>query len=199
MAQCSDTKNNTIMDYKEATKDIEFKFGIGDVVEITYPSTVTLKGNPGRSYGKGDKLHVVFRWYDGDTIYLGRTDDGFFLSYTEQDLELVEAAHCDSDEAHEEIILKEGRLIDDETYEALERLGILGASVRSHNVGNSDYSRHIIQPWSIWIDYELNAWDADIVKRILRTKKGESRRLDYEKIIHICQERIRQIDNCVWS
>ena len=25
-------------------------------------------------------------------------------------------------------------------------------------------------------------------------KQGDSRRLDYEKIIHICQERIRQID-----
>ena len=36
--------------------------------------------------------------------------------------------------------------------------------------------------------------DAEIVKRILRTKQGDSRRLDYEKIIHICQERIRQID-----
>jgi hypothetical protein len=32
------------------------------------------------------------------------------------------------------------------------------------------------------------------VKRILRTKQGDSRRLDYEKIIHICEERIRQID-----
>ena len=36
--------------------------------------------------------------------------------------------------------------------------------------------------------------NADIVKRILRTKQGDSRRLDYEKIIHICQECIRQID-----
>ena len=40
----------------------------------------------------------------------------------------------------------------------------------------------------------LNPWDADIVKRVLRTKKTDGRRLDYEKIIHICKERIRQID-----
>jgi len=66
--------------------------------------------------------------------------------------------------------------------------------VRSHNVGNSDYAKHKIQPWDIWLEYDLNPWDADIVKRILRTKTGDSRKLDYEKIIHICQERIRQIE-----
>ena len=70
---------------------------------------------------------------------------------------------------------------------------------RDYNIGNSDYSEHVIQPWSIWMDYNLNAWDADIVKRILRTKKEEgknekeSRIMDYEKIIHICKERIRQL------
>ena len=86
------------------------------------------------------------------------------------------------------------RLLDDDTYKALIRLGVLETSVRSYNRGSSDYSRHIIQPWTIWQDYNLNPWDADIVKRILRTKQGDSRRLDYEKIIHICKERIRQID-----
>lgn len=66
--------------------------------------------------------------------------------------------------------------------------------VRSYNVGSSDYAQHKIQPWSIWLEYNLNPWDADIVKRVLRTKKTDTRRLDYEKIIHICKERIRQID-----
>ena len=87
------------------------------------------------------------------------------------------------------------RLLDEETYRALTRLGILNTSVRAYNRGSSDYSRHLIQPWSIWLDWDLNPWDADIVKRTLRTKDGESRRLDYEKIIHICEERIRQIDS----
>jgi len=63
---------------------------------------------------------------------------------------------------------------------------------REYNVGHSDYSKRRIQPWDIWFEYGLNPWDADIVKRILRDK-GE-RRLDYEKIKHICDERIRQID-----
>jgi hypothetical protein len=65
--------------------------------------------------------------------------------------------------------------------------------IRSHNIGASDYSKYKIQPWDIWLEYNLNPWDADIVKRVLRNKPGE-RRLDYEKIIHVCQERIRQID-----
>jgi hypothetical protein len=83
--------------------------------------------------------------------------------------------------------------ISDELYSKLEYLGIIDSDVRSHNVGNSNYSEHTIQPYSIWIDWDLNPWDADIIKRVLRTKQGDSRKMDYEKIIHICQERIRQI------
>ena len=84
--------------------------------------------------------------------------------------------------------------IDNEIYKRLKICGLLPDEVRYHNVGASDYSKHLIQPWSIWIDYALNPWDADIVKRVLRTKQGEDRKQDYHKIIHICEERIRQID-----
>lgn len=87
--------------------------------------------------------------------------------------------------------------IDDKLYAELVHLGIINQdenNVRSHNVGTSDYSTHVIQPWAIWLDWNLNPWDADIVKRVLRNKLGESRKQDYEKIIHICQERIRQIE-----
>lgn len=84
--------------------------------------------------------------------------------------------------------------IDDKLYDRLNRIGLIPNNVRDHNVGASDYSAHVIQPWSIWIDYALNPWDADIVKRVLRTKQGEDRKQDYQKIIHICEERIRQID-----
>ena len=66
-------------------------------------------------------------------------------------------------------------------------------SVRDYNVGKSDYAKHKIQPWDIWKEYSLNPWDADIVKRVLRTKENEPRSLDYEKIIHVCMERIRQL------
>ena len=87
----------------------------------------------------------------------------------------------------------------DEFIKELNRLGIIPNEIRKDNVGESNYSKHIIQPWSIWIDYNLNPWDADIVKRILRTKKEsglsetECRIKDYKKIRHICQDRIRQL------
>ena len=66
-------------------------------------------------------------------------------------------------------------------------------NVQSYNVGKSDYAKHKIQPWHIWKEYNLNPWDADIVKRVLRSKEGEARTLDYEKIIHICKYRIAQL------
>ena len=84
--------------------------------------------------------------------------------------------------------------IPDELYDRLQKLGIIPNEVRDKNVGVSDYSKHLIQPWAIWQEYQLNPWDADIVKRVLRHKATDTRKMDYEKIIHICEERIRQID-----
>lgn len=84
-----------------------------------------------------------------------------------------------------------------ELYQNLKKLGIIQTpddDTRSFNIGKSNYSKHTIQPWSIWIDWELNPFDADIVKRVLRTKEDEPRIKDYEKIIHICKERIRQLN-----
>ena len=69
----------------------------------------------------------------------------------------------------------------------------MSEDTRNYNVGASDYAQKTIQPWDIWLEYRLNPWDADIIKRVLRNKPNE-RRLDYEKIIHVCRERIRQID-----
>ncbi len=91
--------------------------------------------------------------------------------------------------------------ISNELFQKFKELGIIDDSnVRSSNYGKSDYSKHLIQPWSIWKEYNLNPWDADIVKRVLRIKeepgksKEDARIMDYEKIIHICKERIRQIE-----
>lgn len=70
----------------------------------------------------------------------------------------------------------------------------MAEDIRSYNVGSSDYAKHKIQPWDIWLEYNLNPWEADIVKRILRRKEGQSRREDLEKIIHVAKELIRQID-----
>lgn len=84
--------------------------------------------------------------------------------------------------------------ISQELYNKLSYLGLISCEERETNVGNSNYSTHFIQPWAIWLDYpELTSWDHDIIKRILRTKYGDSRELDYQKIIHICKERLRQL------
>ena len=64
--------------------------------------------------------------------------------------------------------------------------------VRQVSVGESQYHKKNIQPWDIWEEYALNPWDADIIKRVLRNKPGQAI-LDYEKIKHLCDERIRQL------
>ena len=72
--------------------------------------------------------------------------------------------------------------------------------IMSFNVGESNYSTKKIQPWHIWEEYNLNPWDADIVKRVLRTKKQPGKTLvksrieDYQKIIHNCQYRIKKLE-----
>lgn len=85
-------------------------------------------------------------------------------------------------------------------YLQLVRLGILNdpndeECVRAYNCGTSNYAEHLIQPWSIILDYNLDYFDGDIIKRVLRTKPGE-KELDYQKIIHICKEKLRisQVD-----
>ena len=105
------------------------------------------------------------------------------------------------DTTKEQDTMEQTKEISKELYDKLEMLGIVDTSdVRKDNVGQSNYAEHTIQPWSIWLDYKnLTPWDADIIKRILRTKDDKSmtpeqqRVMDYNKIIHICRERIRQI------
>jgi len=79
-------------------------------------------------------------------------------------------------------------------YERFVYLGLIDESgTRDHNVGKSDYSKHTIQTWSIWLDYNLDPWRGDIIKRTLREKEGTPEEEDIDKIIHICQEIKRQI------
>lgn len=97
-----------------------------------------------------------------------------------------------------DIVVKEPVLVKDTTAETAST-SVAVEDVRSYNVGSSDYATKKIQPWSIWEEYNLNPWEADIVKRILRKKmipgktKEETRIEDLEKIIHVCKELIRQL------
>ena len=169
----------------------EFKFNIGDLLKVNNELTsVSSSANGTKQYT--DCLQVEFRFFDGeDNVYVVKAEDGISLLLMEKYAALQERGEIadafDTDQTN-------SRLLNEETYQRLRRIGILDTSVRAYNRGTSDYSQHTIQPWSIWLDYGLNPWDSDIVKRILRKKEGDSRRLDYEKIIHICEERIRQIE-----
>ena len=70
---------------------------------------------------------------------------------------------------------------------------------RDYNIGSSNYASMKIQPWDVWKDWKLDPWDADIIKRISRTKEIPNRSFedarieDYEKIKHICDEKIYQL------
>ena len=80
-------------------------------------------------------------------------------------------------------------------YNKLNYLGLIPSAVRDTHVGESDYSSKLIQPWSIFLDNPgLNYMECDIIKRILRSKSSDSRKLDLIKVKHICDELLRQID-----
>jgi len=82
-----------------------------------------------------------------------------------------------------------------ELYNKLDYLGLIPSDERAYNVGNSDYSSKLIQPWTIFLDHpDLNYMECDVIKRILRTKSTDSRKQDLTKCKHIIDELIRQLD-----
>lgn len=135
---------------------------------------------------RDDLYDVVF---DDDT-------EQYEYSHYEHELELVSEVETSSGNSEApESSQKPSEPEQEVSQEEVDKMGEKAVeSVRSHNVGDSDYSTRTIQPWDIWLEYELNPWDADIIKRVLRNKASQSRKMDYEKIIHVCQERIRQIE-----
>ena len=146
--------------------EIFFPLETDDDVQIIFDSDVRLYEN-----GRTERNFSAGGWYD--------------IGYTSAQLKNRNTAGFGSD-----------------LYKDKEPVGVTGdkeamedkEDIRSYNVGSSDYAKHKIQPWDIYLDYDLNPWDADIVKRVLRTKKTDTRIMDYEKIIHTCKERIRQIN-----
>lgn len=176
----------------------DYLFDVGDVVEVKPDELGTqryLFDNNKETKAYKDNLTVVYRYFDGSgNVYIVAPGEGgvsliaaegmLALQYKCPDINAGVSVESDT----------QLKTIPSDLYDELDRLGIIPCDVRSANVGKSDYSQHIIQAWTIWLAYNLNPWDADIVKRVLRHKEGDSRRMDYEKIIHNSQERIRQID-----
>ena len=188
---------------KQTDNNNTTKFESGDIVEVTADLKLTTDDGDTTllMFGREGEVLTAYTDWEGIEAVLVKFD-GFTRPILASNLALKQKAEKSLRQIAEEKVEQmkrdlgnsSSRLISADTYCQLRRLGILDTSVRAYNRGASDYSQHIIQPWSIWQDYQLNPWDADVVKRILRHKQGDPRRLDYEKIIHICEERIRQIE-----
>ena len=149
--------------------------GIGFTLEIFFP----LKRDEDVRIMFDSDVHVNVDELTGDVFHAGKW---YEIGYTSSQKENRNTAGFGSD-------LYKGKEVKEDKEDKGDK-----EDIRSYNVGASDYAQHKIQPWDIYLDYDLNPWDADIVKRVLRTKKTDTRIMDYEKIIHICKERIRQID-----
>ncbi len=62
----------------------------------------------------------------------------------------------------------------------------------SYNIGESNYSEHLLQPWDIIDAYQLNYYEGNIIKYLLRTK--DNRVEDLSKLIHYAQKEIANIE-----
>lgn len=73
---------------EKATPD-NFKYNIGDIIKISDPNTNLISpANPDKQYH--DNLRVIFRFFDGNHVYIVETEDGICLITPEQQTELVE-------------------------------------------------------------------------------------------------------------
>lgn len=175
-----------------------YLFDVGDVVEVKPDELGTqryLFDNNKETKAYKDNLTVVYRYFDGSgNVYIVAPGEGGVSLIAAEGMLALQYKCPDINAGVSVEPATQLKTIPADLYDELDRLGIIPCDVRSANVGKSDYAQHIIQAWTIWLVYKLNPWDADIVKRVVRHKEGDSRRLDYEKIIHISQERIRQID-----
>ena len=59
-------------------------------------------------------------------------------------------------------------------------------NARKMNIGESDYSKHEIQPWDIIEEYGLDFWEGNALKYLLRKKN--SRKEDLQKAIHYLEK-----------
>jgi len=55
---------------------------------------------------------------------------------------------------------------------------------RAHQVGGAHYLGRAYQPWDIVEDWELDFWEGNALKYILRRKPGIARAEDLRKAIH---------------
>jgi len=69
---------------------------------------------------------------------------------------------------------------------------------KDSNIGESDYSTRKIQPWDVWESFNPTPWEADIIKRLMRTKSAEDDALDLQKIRHVCEYKMMELDTQIY-
>jgi hypothetical protein len=73
---------------EKATSD-NFKYTIGDIIKISDPDVnLCSPASPDKQYH--DNLRVIFRFFDGNHVYIVEAEDGICLITPEQQTELVE-------------------------------------------------------------------------------------------------------------
>ena len=73
---------------EKATPD-NFKYNIGDIIKISDPDVnLCSPASPDKQYH--DNLRVIFRFFDGNHVYIVEAEDGICLITPEQQTELVE-------------------------------------------------------------------------------------------------------------
>ena len=73
---------------EKATPD-NFKYNIGDIIKISDPDvSLCSPASPDKQYH--DNLRVIFRFFDGNHVYIVEAEDGICLITPEQQTELVE-------------------------------------------------------------------------------------------------------------
>lgn len=76
---------------------------------------------------------------------------------------------CDCTQSFAELArgrAKAGSVITSELFDVSAE----GAAARNVQVGGDHYQQHSIQPWDIWQEYGLNAFEGAILKYLLRRK-----------------------------
>jgi len=73
---------------EKATPD-NFKYNIGDIIKVSDPDVnLCSPASPDKQYH--DNLRVIFRFFDGNHVYIVEAEDGICLITPEQQTELVE-------------------------------------------------------------------------------------------------------------
>lgn len=84
--------------------------------------------------------------------------------------------------------LREGKFETHNVQDLLKSIKPHGLELRQNQVGGDHYKKHSIQPWDIIDEWDLNFYEGNVLKYLLR-RKG-NRLEDLQKIAHYIEKMI---------